>query len=90
VTLPVGHVVLASGAFKWAPPQDVEYVLCSALYDPVAKTMRLVLEGVDDLGDEVRSVFYWDAGLSEWACGDYARRHAILMPFEDTDEEAWS
>lgn len=89
MTLPVNHVVLASGAFSWTPPGDVEYLICSALYDPQTGSMRLVLEGTDEKGDEVRSVFYWDKGLSEWVAGDYQRRHAMLLPI-DFDDEAES
>lgn len=86
MTLPIGHVVLASAAMRWTPPKDVEYVMCSALYDPQEKTMRLVLEGVNAVGDEVRSVFYWDDRCSEWVSGDYKRKHALLLPIDEEDE----
>lgn len=82
MTLPINHVVLASGAITWTPPERVEYLLCSALYDPLTGAMRLVLEGTDDVGEEVRSVFYWDKTLSEWLSGDYARRHTMLLPLD--------
>jgi hypothetical protein len=87
VTLPVNHVVLASGAISWTPPEAVEYVICSALYDPQAGTMRLILEGADDVGDEFRSVFYWDKDQSSWLAGDYQRRHAMLLPVDFDDDE---
>ena len=87
MTLPVNHVVLASGAFSWTPPADVEYLICSALYDPQTGSMRLVLEGTDEQGDEVRSVFYWDKNQNEWVAGDYARRHAMLLPLDYELEE---
>lgn len=87
MTLPVNHVVLASGAISWSPPKDAEYVICSALYDPQAGTMRLILEGADDVGDEVRSVFYWDKDQSTWLAGDYQRRHAMLLPLDFDEEE---
>jgi hypothetical protein len=61
--------------------------MVSALYDPTKRTMRIVLEGVDDVGDEIRSVLYWDERCSEWVSGDYKRKHALLMPIDHEDDE---
>ena len=87
MTLPVNHVVLASGAISWTPPVHAEYIICSALYDPQLGTMRLILEGTDEIGNEVRSVFYWDKDQSSWLAGDYSRKHAMLLPIDFNDDE---
>lgn len=83
--LPIDHVVLASASVRWEPPAGTDYSLISVLYDPRERKMRLVLEGVDGVGTEIRSVFYWDADCSEWMSADYKRVHAMLMPL-DYDE----
>lgn len=87
MSLPVNHVILASGAIAWEAPADVEYVSCSVLHDAEKGLTRIILEGTDRLGDEVRSVLSWSADQSMWVALDYERKHALLMPFGYTIDE---
>jgi len=88
MTLPIGHIVLASGAVEWAPVEDVEYQTVSVLHDPTRGLTRLIFEGTDLLGEEVRSVLYFDAQLNGWEATDYERHHGLLTPIGLIDEDA--
>lgn len=86
VTLPIGSIVLASGAVDWMPVEDVEYQTISILHDPERGLTRIILEGTDLQGDEVRSVLYFDAQLNGWEASDYERHHGVLTPIGLIDE----
>lgn len=88
MTWPIDHIVLASAPVKWEPPKDTDYVVLSLLYDPRERKARIVLEGRDGVGTEVRTCFYWEPSFPEWLAGDYQRIHAMLVPldWDETDE----
>lgn len=88
MTLPTGHVVLASGSSVWSPPRGVEYTIASVLHDTTRQLTRVILEGVDDIGDEVRTVLNFDVEQAFWVSTDQSRRHTVLVEFGDLDRGA--
>jgi len=75
----VGHVVLASGSSVWCPPRGVEYTIASVLHDTTRQLTRVILEGVDDIGDEVRTVLNFDVEQAFWVATDQSRPHTVLV-----------
>lgn len=87
MTLPVNHHVLASGACSWEPEHSIEYTTISVLHDSDAKSIRILLEGRDGVGDEVRTTLDWTPLISEWIQSDYQRKHGLLLPFDWSEDD---
>lgn len=87
MTLPANHTVLASGGCSWEPLESVEYTTASVLWDQDAKSLRIILEGRAELGEEVRTTLDWTPLLNEWIQTDYARKHGLLLPFDWSEED---
>lgn len=87
MTLPVNHQVLASGACSWEPESSIEYTTISVLHDAEAKSIRILLEGRDATGDEVRTTLDWTPLISEWIQSDYQRKHGLLLPFDWSEDD---
>jgi len=49
------------------------------LHDTTRQLTRVILEGVDDIGDEVRTVLNFDVEQAFWVATDQSRPHTVLV-----------
>lgn len=87
MTLPVNHTIIASGSCAWEPEASIDYTTASVLYDQEKKSLRIVLEGRDEQGEEIKTTLDWTPLLSEWAITNYVRKHGLLLPFEWSEDD---